>query len=380
MASPMMMPLPPQRSKFYPYSLTELEALPTPSWLIQDVLPEESFSVLFGAPGEGKTFVAVDLALSIATGTPWQGTAVERGTVVYMAGEAVSGLRRRVKAWEDANSLTAGDFFVVREAVQFTKSSDVDGFLQDLRNCGVEPVLVVVDTLARSFVGADENSSTDVGELVDAARRVQQVLGCAILFVHHSNKRVSKKNGPIERGSGALRGAADVMMQVSKSGATVTLACDKQKEAAEFDAVELRMEVVSLGSDKHGPPVSSCVLRRLGHQPSARQALNSAQRMVLDVLAGFGDRLVTTKEWLDRLTALPGAPCERTFYTHAGLLVSRGDVQHVGKGCYALTASGAASARTAYPPASSEASFPAASATTLEEGGAQQETVEGSAM
>ncbi len=59
MSNVLKMPMQQERPGSTPIPSSELASLPTPSWLIEDVLPAESFAVLFGAPGEGKTFVAI---------------------------------------------------------------------------------------------------------------------------------------------------------------------------------------------------------------------------------------------------------------------------------------------------------------------------------
>ena len=100
----------------------------------------------------------------------------------------------------------------------------------------LQPGLVVIDTLARSFVGGDENSATDMGELVDAVQRIQTEVKCAVILVHHTGK----KGGPQtqERGSSALRGAMDTMVRVGMSKRVVTISCDKQKDAEPFDPAQ----------------------------------------------------------------------------------------------------------------------------------------------
>ena len=60
-------------------SVNELMELQPPSWLIDGVMEEGVFAVLYGASGEGKSFVALDWALSIAMDRKWQGRRIKRG-------------------------------------------------------------------------------------------------------------------------------------------------------------------------------------------------------------------------------------------------------------------------------------------------------------
>jgi RecA-family ATPase len=66
--------------------------MPPPRWLIRDWLPASSLILIYGEPGAGKTFVALDIAVAIATGRDWNGNKVARGIVLYIAAEGVAGL------------------------------------------------------------------------------------------------------------------------------------------------------------------------------------------------------------------------------------------------------------------------------------------------
>ena len=79
--------------------LEEVFNLPDPRWQVQGLMPEGALVCLYGAPESGKTFVCVDLALSIAAGVPWHGREVKQGAVVYVAAEGGSGIKARARAW-----------------------------------------------------------------------------------------------------------------------------------------------------------------------------------------------------------------------------------------------------------------------------------------
>jgi RecA-family ATPase len=90
-------------SRFKLLSRADLDSLPEAKWLIPGLLAAESFAVLYGPPGSAKTFLALELALSIASGIEGSaglGKPVESGAVIYVAGEGVRGIRKRIEAWE----------------------------------------------------------------------------------------------------------------------------------------------------------------------------------------------------------------------------------------------------------------------------------------
>ena len=83
--------------------LDELRELPQPDTLVSGLLDLDSLAVLYGPPKAYKSFVALDWALSVATGSWWQGRRVEPCHVLYVAAEGVSGLWARVDAWMGHN-------------------------------------------------------------------------------------------------------------------------------------------------------------------------------------------------------------------------------------------------------------------------------------
>ena len=81
--------------------------LTQPHWLIEDILEEESLIGLIGSSGSGKSFLAIDMACSIASGVPFHGRATTKGTVLYVASEGKRGLTTRVEAWCQKNGVSS---------------------------------------------------------------------------------------------------------------------------------------------------------------------------------------------------------------------------------------------------------------------------------
>src|SRR5262249_14489394 len=80
-------------------TLADLDDLPDPEWLVDGLVGESALAVLFGTPGVGKSFLALDLAMSVATGRPWLGQETKPGGVVYVYAEGTTGLKHRTQAW-----------------------------------------------------------------------------------------------------------------------------------------------------------------------------------------------------------------------------------------------------------------------------------------
>jgi RecA-family ATPase len=167
---------------------TQVMHLPDPEFIIDERLPAHGIVVLAGPTGVGKTFVAIDMALCIATGIPNLGASVRRsGPVVYVAADgSVCGIKARLGAWkrEFRYSLVESvGVFVIADAVNLGHAADVNRLIAAIKP--VQPVLVIFDTLARSMAGLDENLAKDVNVVVEALDRIIDTTNGAVMVVHH---------------------------------------------------------------------------------------------------------------------------------------------------------------------------------------------------
>ena len=140
----------------------------------------------------GKSFVALDYALCIATGRPYLGRFESlRGSVLYIAGEGVSGLRNRVKAWLAHHEVVTPprNFVFIPATFNLLDEAEIDEVIQIARDdLGQNPSLVVIDTLARNFGGGNENATQDMNLFITNLDRLKAEFGCTVLVVHHTGK------------------------------------------------------------------------------------------------------------------------------------------------------------------------------------------------
>ena len=305
--------------------MDELLALPPLTWLIDQYLPVGGLAVLYGPSGSGKSFVALDMGLSIATGTRWAGFATKSGPVVYVSAEGSAGLPQRVDAWLQARGVGSVDkdkLQFCREPIHLMDGREIKRFIQDLElELPSRPSLVIFDTMARCMVGGDENSSRDVGQLVEGLEQVRKSTGAAVLIVHHTGKK-----GTTERGSSALRAAADVMLSLQVRHGAIRLEVDKVKDApATAPALYLRLK-------QHG---NSCVVTLTDGKTRRQGDLTKQQRRALETLARLSDAC-TASEWQAQ-SSIP----ESSFYRVIRQLQDMGYVAPNGEGKgYTLTDNG----------------------------------------
>lgn len=221
-------------------SFKEVQARPEPKWLVHGVVPRGGLVMLYGPPNVGKTFLALDLAVAVASGQPWVGRETTLGRVLYVVAEGVGGFQKRLTVVESTRRLTREDterVHFIDEPVQLQAPAEAQRLLDTAREQIAEPVdLVILDTLSRCFVGGDENNAKEVSRLVQSADRIGKETGATVLLVHHTTKA-----GDSERGSSVLRGSATTMLGVSAKAGLVTLECEKQKDAAPFKPIRLRL-------------------------------------------------------------------------------------------------------------------------------------------
>jgi RecA-family ATPase len=240
------------------YTIDTLLELDPPTWLIADILPETGLIALYGQPGAGKSFVALDMALSVAAGIPWQGHVTRMGHVVYVSAEGAAGLGKRVGAWLAVHDCSPADYDNIlvhfrTSALQVYKdSNDLNEMLHDtiwhpdtlrddamviMPNEDPLPTFIIIDTLARCFEG-NENQQEDMNRFIQGLDQLRED-NITVLVVHHTGKK-----GFEERGSNVFRGACDAMMTTYHTPTGLMLKCTKQKDAEEFKPIPLKLTVV----------------------------------------------------------------------------------------------------------------------------------------
>jgi hypothetical protein len=279
---------------FETYSIMQIRGLPPVEWTIDGVIPQNSFSVMYGEPGAGKSFLALDMALSVAHNQSWHGRAVWGGAVLYIAGEGVGGLGKRIKAWQAYHGvLCDAPLFVLPTAVRMREDDEVEKLMRTIDGLGVDFSCVFIDTVARALLGGDENSATDMGMFVNACDAVKNHTKAAVVGIHHSGKDVARGM----RGSTALLGAVDASVRVSRSDNALSMKMEKQKDAEPIEDLVFDMQKIQIIGD------SSIVLEKSESAVQFRPKLSGAQRIALEALRQAiideGKQSVTIKQFHD---------------------------------------------------------------------------------
>jgi hypothetical protein len=286
-----------------------LDHIEDPVPLIEGVIFKDSLAWLYGKPGSGKSFVALDWAGCIANGLPWQYREVSRGRVLYLVAEGVSGIRRRVRAWEHAANVSMADVIFLPVAVQLLNGIDLQALVTLVAE--MQPVMVVIDTQARVTVGAEENSNGEMSKVVDAADRIRQASAACVLMVHHSGK-----NGLDMRGASAFEGAATSIIKVGKDGEQwVDVICDKQKDVEDFPPIRLQMT----------PMLNSVVLTGSTYSTELAASTKTEEKILAAMREAFAYTTASPKE-LAEVSGISRA----SVYRALTALTKRGQLVNVG--------------------------------------------------
>jgi hypothetical protein len=225
------------RSRFYPEDETEQEEGLEPSWLVNSILPMNSTVLLYGPSQSYKSFLALDLALSVSTqATETFGSKPNAtGTVFYAALEGKNNIKKaRRRAWKVARGIEGRiDNFYVLTAPMVAMPNEVEEFGDQIkaRAAGRPVRLIVIDTLAKSMAGLNENDAGDAGRFIRFCDSLVEAFGCTVIAIHHSGKDSDKA----ARGSSAFLAGFDTVLETKadRKSKTVEFWVRKHKDADE---------------------------------------------------------------------------------------------------------------------------------------------------
>jgi hypothetical protein len=181
----------------------------TQRWLIEQLWGESSVGVIGGAPKCSKTWLGLDMALSVATGTPCLGKyAVPRAgpVLVYLAEDALPVVRERVAGMARHRGLDLAGVeihVITAPTLRLDRDPHRTRLLETAKR--LRPRLLLLDPLVRLH-GIDENNAGEVAGLLAYFRQLQRHLDLSVVLVHHTRKNAA---GGVAAGQG-LRGSSDL--------------------------------------------------------------------------------------------------------------------------------------------------------------------------
>jgi hypothetical protein len=267
--------------------------------LIEGLLQFGEVNMLFAPKNRGKTFLALDLGYSIATGqTDFLGRKIRRhGTVVYLCAEGRGGLPKRRAAWRQARRWDKDVPGLVfwRENVDIRDGEQVDAMIDIIRQCFPDTVLVIIDTLSQHMPGGDEREA-DMSAALHNCQRIRDDLRCTVLAVHHPTK-ADERN---ERGGSGFRGGCADVLNIEGNGGVFMLTTQNARDRAYGAPIPYVLDIVTLPDfrDDDGNPLTSCVVQLCDDARMARETVKAQDldAKVLEMVTsqpGSGNHIAT---------------------------------------------------------------------------------------
>ncbi len=297
---------PPSASRYRLLSGGDLRELPPLAWRVKGVLPAQGLAAVYGPSASGKSFLSFDMGAAIAEGRDWFGHKVKRAPVVYLGLEGAAGFKLRAAAWEHRHGRPLPEgMHLILQPFRLNDPRDVNDLAAALLEVGEQPV-IFIDTLNRAAPGADENSSADMGAVIEGASRLQQATGGLVVLVHHSGKDAGKGM----RGHSSLFAALDGVIEVKREGDRREWRVTKSKDGQDGTKHAFQLNQETLGQDEDGEPITSCIVTRdSAPQPVAaatpRLPKGDNQRTALRLL----EELLRKSATRGRAGAPPMRPC-----------------------------------------------------------------------
>ncbi|MES2665414.1 MAG: AAA family ATPase [Pseudomonadota bacterium] len=186
-------------SRFYSAATLAGRAVPERKWLVPDLIPARTVTLLYGDGGTGKSLLALQLAVAVATGQRWLGRETQGGQCVFLSAEdEADELHRRLSdilAHEGADfagldrltlrSMAGEDALLAqiegphKPLLPTPLCEEIDALLADLK-----PALLVLDTLADLFPG-NENDKAQVRQFVGILKGLAIRHDCAVVTLAH---------------------------------------------------------------------------------------------------------------------------------------------------------------------------------------------------
>lgn len=235
------------------------------TWLIQSLWAHDAVGIIGGAPKCCKSWLGIDMAVSVASGTPCLGRFPVQNpgpTLVYLAEDSIPVVRSRIDALcahrrLDIHNLNL--FAITASSLRLDLASDQKRLQATLAS--LRPRLVLLDPLVRLH-RLDENSAAEISNLLGFVREMQRLHETAMVLVHHASKKHHAQPGQALRGSSDLHAFGDSNAYLARNGNRLILTLEhraaKPPEPLELalmsqpDGSATHLQITSKVQDDHG--------------------------------------------------------------------------------------------------------------------------------
>jgi hypothetical protein len=257
---------------------------PQTQWLVEELWTEQAVGILGGEPKCCKSFLALDVAVSVASGAAaLRQFPVRRSgpVLLFPAEDSLAVVRQRLEGIAAAAQVPFASLpvqVITAPSLRLDTATDRERLAHTVQQ--QRPVLLILDPLIRLH-RVDENDATQIAALLSYLRELQRKFQLAVMLVHHARKdSQSSRPGQALRGSSELHGWGDSNLYMRRKGSQLTLSTE-HRAAASRDHIPLQLT-------QSGSAVALKVVDRSLVEPEAaptpiervRQALTQLQEPI----------------------------------------------------------------------------------------------------
>jgi len=225
-------------------------------WLIESLWGDGAVGIIGGAPKCCKSWLGLDMAVSVASGTPCLGSfqvPVRGKVLIFLAEDAAHNIRARIESMCAHRNLDISDLdLYVITAATMRLDLEVDQQMLTKTIDNLRPRLLILDPLVRLH-RLDENSASDISKLLGFLRGLQRSFAVAIILVHHASKKHRSQPGQALRGSSDLHAFGDSNAYLARKKNSLVLTLE-HRAAKPPDPIELQLLSKPDGSETHLEP------------------------------------------------------------------------------------------------------------------------------
>jgi hypothetical protein len=249
-----------------------------PVFLINNILESKSNGLLAGSSGSFKSFFALKIAHSICTGNDFFGNRVfDTGKVLYICGEGINALERRLNALVIVEGSFNGNIKVLNKPLFIDNIAEMDWLKKSIDS--IKPVLVIFDTFSSLATSVKENVNEEVARALRMVSDCCYDAGASSIIVHHYGKDTERGS----RGASAFSSNVDFEIGMKRIPETyeAIVSCKKSKDGELFKDMQIKAHIVDLGHFKQdGSPSTSLILK----SSDCEDILTSKQRLAYDAI------------------------------------------------------------------------------------------------
>ncbi len=242
-------------------------------YVIDDFFTERGVSVIAGASGSGKSFLALHGAMCVSRGLDFFDRPVKHGAVVYQAGEGGLGIKKRMRAYRKHFDIPSNEVIPIlvlptRVNLYSSEIGDTAKIIDEVKAWLVtvnQPLrMFFIDTFSTASAGIDENSGKDVGIVLENVAKIEEALKCNVCIVHHMNADKSKL-----RGHTSMQANVDQVITIALDETTKIRTAKLTKQKDDEDGITFRFELASVRLDydaRRNKDITSCVVLPVGEK------------------------------------------------------------------------------------------------------------------